>query len=308
MPPPSPYCMCQPPCRKPPEVSSSGPPGAWAFPSSVRNSFTITLRISSPSGLSKSDRTGLPDSSVAALDRPGAVLLHDLAVEVDLSARAQVLDDVPVDVALVRPAELGQAVSEREVDRPVDLLIEERVLHEARDAGVAADAELAQRSPALVAVEPLDEKVLLRVGRGVDHPTGLEAQPDAPDLPPSVGRGKLDEGDLPLGRVLDGRVVELPAGHVRAARIDLALPPGEAEPDVRLRADDPHLLGLVEMLGVRAHAVPLRVPVEEAGAEEEVLVRAKRHPCILRERRRRVVAADPREIVRVGALEHRPDR
>jgi hypothetical protein len=43
----------------------------------------------------------------AWLDLPHAVLLDDLAVEQDLPARAQVLDDVPVDLALVRAADLG---------------------------------------------------------------------------------------------------------------------------------------------------------------------------------------------------------
>src|SRR5918994_6792221 len=39
------YGMLQPPCEKPPLVSSSSPPGAWATPSRLTNSLTITLRI-----------------------------------------------------------------------------------------------------------------------------------------------------------------------------------------------------------------------------------------------------------------------
>src|SRR5262245_13128642 len=42
------YCMCHPPLAKPPSVSSSAPPGACAVPSRLRNSFTITWRISVP--------------------------------------------------------------------------------------------------------------------------------------------------------------------------------------------------------------------------------------------------------------------
>src|SRR5687768_4670224 len=66
-------------------------------------------------------------------ERPHAVLLHHLAVELDPAARAQVLDDVPVDRRLVLAAEIGHPVSERDVDRAVHLLVEERVLHVAGD-------------------------------------------------------------------------------------------------------------------------------------------------------------------------------
>src|SRR5439155_17372332 len=59
-------------------------------------------------------------------EHPLAVPLHDLAVEVQLPAAAQVLDDVPVDRAVVRPARDGVAAPEREVHGAVDLLVEER--------------------------------------------------------------------------------------------------------------------------------------------------------------------------------------
>src|SRR5215813_6540155 len=36
------YGCVQPPCVKPPSVSSSAPPGAWITPSSVMNSATIS--------------------------------------------------------------------------------------------------------------------------------------------------------------------------------------------------------------------------------------------------------------------------
>src|SRR5690348_5015205 len=98
-------------------------------------------------------RSSLEGFAPARLDLPHAVLLDDVAVEQDLSARAQVLDDVPVDLALVRAADVREAVPKRQVDRAVDLLVEQRVLHEARDARVAADAELAEPARALVPVQ-----------------------------------------------------------------------------------------------------------------------------------------------------------
>src|SRR6266545_6117078 len=65
--------MCQPPCAKPPDVSSSVPPGACTTPSRLMNSFTITLRISVSFGsLDRSDGSDGPatgKSSVAA-ERP----------------------------------------------------------------------------------------------------------------------------------------------------------------------------------------------------------------------------------------------
>jgi hypothetical protein len=56
------------------------------------------------------------------------------------------------------------------VDRPVDLLVEERLLDVALDPGVAADAELAEAARALVAVELGDENVITP---SVDSSTGL---------------------------------------------------------------------------------------------------------------------------------------
>src|ERR671927_258102 len=89
------------------------------------------------------------------------------------------LDDIPVDLADVLAADLGKTVSEREMDGAVDLLVEEHVLHVTSDPGVAADAELAQASRPLVAVEHLEQERLVRLGRGVDHDTTFEAQAGA---------------------------------------------------------------------------------------------------------------------------------
>ena len=60
--------------------------------------------------------------------RPAPLFLHDLTVELDPAAPVQVLDDVPVDLADVRAARLGQPVTKRQMDGAVDLLVESGVL------------------------------------------------------------------------------------------------------------------------------------------------------------------------------------
>ena len=57
------------------------------------------------------------------------------------------------------------------------------------------------------------------------------------------------------------------------------------------------------MLGVVAHPLALGVPVEQAGTVEEVLEAAQRHPRFLRERRCRVLAADPLQLEGEDALD-----
>src|SRR5437899_381590 len=112
------------------------------------------------------------------LDEPAAALLDELAVELQLSALAQVLDDVPVELADVLAAYLRQAVPEREVDGAVDLLVEERVLHVLGDPRIAADPELAEPPGSLVEVEHLEQERLVRIGRGV-HDLALPASQPA---------------------------------------------------------------------------------------------------------------------------------
>ncbi len=126
-------------------------------------------------------RLGLAE---AGLDQPAAVFLHELAVQLDPAAFPQVLDDVSVNRRLVRPAQVGEPVSDRDVHRAVDLLVEERVFHVARDAGVATDAELADPPRAVVAVQHLVQERLVRLGRR-DDAAALEAQPDAVQLAPA---------------------------------------------------------------------------------------------------------------------------
>src|SRR5215218_6204081 len=107
--------------------------------------------------------TGIASDASSKL--PGAAFLHDFAVQLDAAAvAAHVLHDVPVDLTLVRAADLREAVAEREMDRAVDLLVEEGVLHVPRDAGVAADSELSEPARALVAVEQLVQELLVQLG------------------------------------------------------------------------------------------------------------------------------------------------
>ena len=66
------------------------------------------------------------------------------------------------------PPRSGKPLADGEVDRAVDLLVEERVLHVARDAGVAADPELAEPARAVVGVEHLEQEVLVRARGRLD--------------------------------------------------------------------------------------------------------------------------------------------
>src|SRR5207237_6495565 len=103
-----------------------------------------------------------------ASDQPLSGFLNDLAVQLEPAAAAEVLDDVPVELADVLAAHLRQAVPEREMDGAVDLLVEERVPHVAGDPRVAADSQLAEEPGALVPVDRLEEEVLVVLGGGLD--------------------------------------------------------------------------------------------------------------------------------------------
>src|SRR5947208_372595 len=103
-------------------------------------------RSSDPSSWSSRPRRSSPACSPSARtcsEQPAPVLLDDVAVAQELPAWTQVLDHVPMDDAFVLAAERGEARADRQVDGPVDLLIEERVLDVPLDAGVATDSELA---------------------------------------------------------------------------------------------------------------------------------------------------------------------
>src|SRR5579884_1268806 len=137
------------PRRSPPQPERTRPSGAAAAARASRNGRALS-------------------------DRPGAVRLHHLPVDVQLAACTQVLDDVPVNRARVlAPGECVRA-AEREVDRPVDLLVEGDVLHEAADAGVAADPELADPPRSGVGLERTQQELLAGARRRVDDPAALE--------------------------------------------------------------------------------------------------------------------------------------
>ncbi len=209
---------------------------------------------------------------------------------------AEVLHDVPVDRALVEAADRRVALAEREVDRAVDLLVEEDVLHEPRDAGVAADAELADATSALVAVEDRVEQLLALRGCGVDDAALLELEPDSLELVTLVDSGVLGERDHAFGRVLDGREEELAPRHVLAPVVHLAVPVCEADREVGTPADDADLGSSVEPIGIAAHAFALGIPVEQARVEQRVRQLCQREAGLLGKRVRRVLAADPRDL------------
>lgn len=82
-------------------------------------------------------------------------------------------------------------------------------------------------------------------------------------------------------RVLDGAVEDLAVGHVAEAGRDDALAPSDREGEVAAGADDPHLARRVEALLHAAHARLLGLPVEQAGAVDEVLELGQRHARLL---------------------------
>ena len=203
--------------------------------------------------------------------QPRPVLLHDLAVELDPPALAQVLDDVPVDRALVRAAEPRDARAEREVDGAVDLLVEERVPHVPRDPGVAADPELAEPARALVGVEQLEEELLLVARPRRRRRARLEAEPDPGRARgPVYTAGNSENAITPSAESSTGLQKNSPPGMfappastsaVRPARLSVRSVPA---PTIRTS------LGGVEAVRVPLHPLALGVPVEQAGAEEEV--------------------------------------
>src|SRR5262249_41527661 len=144
------------------------------------------------------------------------------------------------------------------------------VLHVARDAGVAADAELAEPARALVGVEHLEQEVLVGVGARVDDPAALEAQADRRQLAPRIHGRELAEDDLALGAVLDRAVEDLAAGDVRACSVDLSLAARQADSQIRALAENPDLVRGVEELLDPRHALALGVPVQEHGSVEEL--------------------------------------
>ena len=185
--------------------------------------------------------------------------------------------------------------------RAVDLLVVENVAHVLPDRGVAADPELAEHARAGVGVERADQKVLAGRRRGVDDAAALEAQPHALRLVALVLGRELGVGDHALGGVFDRSVEDLASREIEVPVVDLALAAGDPEPKIGALGDDAHLLGPVEALGDPLHLPSFRVPVEEARAEDELLVLGQRHPGVLRAGGGRVLADHPGDLERAAA-------
>ena len=75
--------------------------------------------------------------------------------------------------------------------------------HNPGDAGVAPDPELAQHARTIIGVEDAQEVFLAARGAGLDDPPALEPEPGTRDLMPEVHGRVLEEGDDPLGHILD---------------------------------------------------------------------------------------------------------
>ena len=177
------------------------------------------------------------------------------------------------------PAEVGQPVAEREVDGAVDLLVEERVPHVARDPGVAADPELAEAARALVAVERLEQvrpRSCPRRRRRRLPPSNRSRIPVS--SAPEVHGRELGEGDRPLRGVLDRAAEELAARDVRAAGVDLhrRAPRARAADPCRRRRSAPRRR---RRTGRRSAAsAPARRPSRE-GRRRRGSRRTRRSPC-----------------------------
>src|SRR5678815_4967210 len=141
----------------------------------------------------------MPGSHAGRTDRsvdPDAVFLDDLAVQLDAAAGAQVLDDVPVDGGRVRTPEVLEASAERDVDGAVHFFVEVDVADVAVDAGIAADAQLADAAGTFIGVERLEQEVFFGCSGGIDDPALREAKTNAPQLPTAPLRRKLGKGCL----------------------------------------------------------------------------------------------------------------
>src|SRR5947208_3696057 len=109
-----------------------------------RRRRSAALRCLALNGLSRSvcsrfSPIGTKDAGGAKNRRPSAravqkppVAIDELAVRVDLAARAKVADQVPVQSRAVEAARLRIRGPEGQMHRPADLLVEERVASEYR--------------------------------------------------------------------------------------------------------------------------------------------------------------------------------
>src|SRR5918992_1623609 len=97
-----------------------------------------------------------------------AVPLQKLAVGVELTALAQVADQIPVHAGVVLATGLLIRTPDRQVHRATQLLVEEYVPGCPADAVVGADAELPEVPRPLVRVEHRVEVLLPLLGARLD--------------------------------------------------------------------------------------------------------------------------------------------
>src|SRR5438034_8431378 len=145
-------------------ASSSIRPGKSSSPAGISAQVASATRLIQP--CQGSD----PCHVRKGLDEPAAVFLDDLAVQLDAAAATEVLDQVPVQRADVRPTDLRVTGADCEVDRACHLLVEQGVSHRPRDPRVAADPELADEARTLVEVEGGDQLGLALLGRRILDP------------------------------------------------------------------------------------------------------------------------------------------
>ena len=167
------------------------------------------------------------------------------------------------------PPDDGVAVADGEVDRAVDLLVEERVSHVPRDPGVAADPELAEPPRALVRIEHREQMVLAVVGARSDDDAAPELEPRAGDVAALVDDGELGERDVALGRVLHRPEEELARRACLRGRVDRRRPDPRCE-SVRSVSAPTIRTSLARRSARRSGAsARLGVPVAQAGAVDD---------------------------------------
>src|SRR5512143_1349930 len=119
-------------------------------------------------------RRGPPEEDSGPQDR--------LPVEVEFSARQEILDHVPVDGRVVLPARLRVGAADGEVDRPSHLLVHQDVAGKAGHSRVRPDPEFAQPAGARVGGEHLLQVRLVLFGGCLDDLSLAEGQADSRDL------------------------------------------------------------------------------------------------------------------------------
>src|SRR6266542_2854868 len=186
----------------------------------------------------------------------------ELAVCVDLAVPAQVADQVEMQGRPVLAAEVLESHSERQVQRPTDLLVEEDVAREAVDLVVESERDLADAACTFVEVEQRLQIVLAARSFGRDDPPVLEAKPRVVDLAAAEDGGK-PEPDRAVDATLDGTRVHLAVGKVLAA---VGRAPGAGFDDdgqIRVLPDDAQLAHRAQLIRARLQLIADTGPVND---------------------------------------------